>query len=75
MANMNIKTEKILSPSNIRRIIMLGISIRDQLENAEKGLISDYDSTQTYTRGQAVYYDNYLYKCLYTTTGTWDSTK
>ena len=75
MANMNIKTEKILSPSNIKKIIMLGISLRDELENAEKGLISDYDSTQTYTRGQAVYYDNYLYKCLYTTTGTWDSTK
>ena len=71
----NIKTKKILSEDNCKRIIALGISLRDQLENAEKGLISDYDSTQTYTRGQAVYYDNYLYKCLYTTTGTWDSTK
>ena len=75
MANMNIKTEKILSPSNIKRIIMLGISLRDELSNMELGLISDYDNTKTYTRGQAVYYNNYLYKCLYTTTGDFDESK
>ena len=75
MANMNIKTEKILSPSNIKRIIMLGVGLRDQLSNMELGLISDYDNTKTYTRGQAVYYNNYLYKCLYTTTGDFDESK
>ena len=75
MANMNIKTEKILSPSNIKRIIALGISLRDELSNMELGLISDYDNTKTYTRGQAVYYNNYLYKCLYTTTGDFDESK
>ena len=41
MANMNIKTEKILSPSNIRRIIMLGVGLRDELNNMELGLISE----------------------------------
>ena len=75
MTNMNIKTEKILSPSNIRRIIMLGVGLRDELNNMELGLISDYDNTKTYTRGQAVYYNNYLYKCLYTTTGDFDESK
>ena len=75
MANMNIKTEKILSPSNIRRIIMLGVGLRDELNSVELGLISDYDNTKTYTRGQAVYYNNYLYKCLYTTTGDFDESK
>ena len=71
----NIKTKKILSEENCKRIIMLGISIRDKLENAEKGLISEYDETVTYTRGMSCYYDGYLYKCLYTTTGIWDSNK
>ena len=75
MANMNINTEKILSASNIKRIIMLGISIRDKLENAEKGLISEYDSTQTYTLGMSCDYNNYLYECKYTTTGNFDESK
>ena len=71
----NISTKKILSASNIKRIIALGISLRDELSNMELGLISDYDNTKTYTRGQAVYYNNYLYKCLYTTTGDFDESK
>lgn len=70
-----IGTKKILSEQNISKIIMLGIGLRDKLENAEKGLISDYDETTTYTRGQAVYYNNYLYECKYTTTGTFDESK
>lgn len=75
MSNIEIRTEKILSPSNIRRIIMLGVSLRNEMENISKGLISEYDSTVTYTKGMSCYYDGYLYKCIYTTTGTWDSTK
>ena len=70
-----IGTKKILSEQNISNIIMLGIGLRDELSNMELGLISDYDNTKTYTRGQAVYYNNYLYKCLYTTTGEFDNTK
>lgn len=72
---LNISTKKILSASNIKKIIQLGISLRDELSNMELGLISDYDNTKTYTRGQAVYYNNYLYKCLYTTTGDFDESK
>ena len=45
--SVNIATKKILSQENIRRIISLGISIRDKLENAEKGLISEYDETES----------------------------
>jgi hypothetical protein len=75
MANFRIPTKKILSEQNISKIIMLGIGLRDELSNMELGLISDYDITKTYTRGQAVYYNNYLYKCLYTTTGDFDESK
>ena len=73
--SVNIKTEKILSPSAIKKIIAIGISLRDEMEAVEKGLISDYDSTATYTRGMSCYYDGYLYKCIYTTTGDFDSSK
>ena len=75
MANFRIPTKKILSEQNISKIIMLGVGLRDELNNMELGLISDYDNTKTYTRGQAVYYNNYLYKCLYTTTGDFDESK
>ena len=50
-----IGTKKILSEQNISKIIMLGIGLRDKLENIEKGLISEYDSTQTYTKGMSCY--------------------
>ena len=71
----NIKTEKILSPSAIKKIIAIGISLRDKLENAEKGLISEYDETVTYTCGMSCYYNDYLYECKYTTTGNFDESK
>lgn len=75
MANFSISTKKILSASNIKRIIMLGVSLRDKMDNISKGLISEYDSTKTYTNGMSVYYDDYLYECIYTTTGDFDSSK
>ena len=73
--SINIATKKILSQENIKRIISLGISIRDKLENAEKGLISEYDKTVTYARGMSCYYNNYLYECKYTTAGDFDESK
>ena len=71
----NIKTEKHLTESAIRRIIAIGISLRDAIQAQEMGLISDYDPTVTYKAGMAVYYDDYLWKCKYTTTGDFDKSK
>ena len=39
----SIKTEKILSPSNIKRIISLGISLKDSISTLEDKCIEDYD--------------------------------
>ena len=67
-----IKTEKILSPENIKRIIAMGISLKDSVENISKGLIEEYDSTKTYSPDMACYYNDYLYRCLFATTGEFD---
>lgn len=42
------------------------------LANAVSG---GYDSSTTYNPNDIVAYNNYLYKCTATTTGSWDSTK
>ena len=72
MANFRIPTKKILSEQNISKIIMLGISLRDEMENISKELIEEYDSTKTYSPDMACYYNDYLYRCLFTTTGEFD---
>ena len=72
MANFNISTKKILSASNIKRIIMLGISLKNGIESIEQDLIKEYDTTKTYSPDMAVYYNDYLYRCLFTTTGEFD---
>lgn len=71
----NIKTEKILSPSNIKKIIALGISLRDEMEALEKSIISEYDETKTYSKGDCFFYNGYLYRTKYTTTGVFDESK
>lgn len=35
----------------------------------------DYDTTTTYSEGNFAIYENTLYVCTATTSGTWDSTK
>ena len=67
-----IKTQKVLSEQNIKRIIAMGLSLKDKLEEVEKELITDYDSTKTYSPDMACYYNDYLYRCLFTTTGEFD---
>ena len=72
MANFSISTKKILSDSNIKRIIMLGISLKNGIESIEQDLIKEYDTTKTYSPDMACYYNDYLYRCLFTTTGEFD---
>ena len=72
MANFRIPTKKILSEQNISKIILLGISLRDEMENISKELIEEYDSTKTYSPNMACYYNDYLYRCLFATTGEFD---
>ena len=67
-----IKTEKILSAENCKRIIAMGISLKDSVENISKELIEEYDSTKTYSPDMACYYNDYLYRCLFATTGEFD---
>ena len=58
----NIKTEKILSKENCKRIIAMGLSLKDSVESIEQDLIKEYDSTKTYSPDMACYYNDYLYR-------------
>ena len=71
----SIKTEKILSPSNIKRIIALGISLKDSISALENKCIEDYDSTKTYVKNSLVIYNGYIYKTKTVTTGDFDENK
>ena len=71
----NIKTEKILSMSNIKRIIMLGISLKDSISALEDKCIEDYDATKTYVKNSLVIYNGYIYKTKTVTTGDFDENK
>ena len=71
----NIKTEKILSPENCKRIISLGISLKDSISTLEDKCIEDYDSTKTYVKNSLVIYNGYIYKTKTVTTGDFDENK
>ena len=71
----SIKTEKILSPSNIKRIISLGISLKDSISALENKCIEDYDSTKTYVKNSLVIYNGYIYKTKTVATGDFDENK
>ena len=75
MANLSIKTQKLLSPENIRRIISLGISLKDSISTLEDKCIEDYDSTKTYVKNSLVIYNGYIYKTKTVTTGDFDENK
>ena len=75
MSGFNIKTEKILSMSNIKRIIMLGISLKDSISALENKCIEDYDATKTYVKNSLVIYNGYIYKTKTVTTGDFDENK
>ena len=71
----SIKTEKILSPSNIKRIISIGISLKDSISALEDKCIEDYDATKTYVKNSLVIYNGYIYKTKTVTTGDFDENK
>ena len=71
----SIKTEKILSPSNIKRIISLGISLKDSISALEDKCIEDYDTTKTYAKNSLVIYNGYIYKTKTVATGDFDENK
>jgi hypothetical protein len=58
------------------RAINGNMDIIDDVMNASQNSIAPpYDSTESYSEGDMVMYELYLYKCLEETTGTWDATK
>ena len=71
----NIKTEKILSPENCKRIISLGISLKDSISTLGDKCIEDYDATKTYVKNTLVIYNGYIYKTKTVATGDFDENK
>ena len=71
----NIKTNKILSEENIRKIIMLGISLKDIATNIQDKCLEEYNPNKTYMKDSYVTYDGYLWKAKTVSTGEFNSDK
>lgn len=56
-------------------IKQLAYDIGDYVIALANAVSGGYDSSTTYNPNDIIAYNNYLYKCTATTTGTWDSTK
>lgn len=50
-------------------------TVKDITDKSNLNLAEEYDSTSTYAVGDYVIYESVLYKCIASTTGTFDSTK
>ena len=50
-------------------------TVKDITDKSNLNLAEEYDSTSTYAVDDYVIYESVLYKCIATTTGTFDSTK
>ena len=50
-------------------------TVKDITDKSNLNLAEEYDSTSTYAVDDYVIYESVLYKCIGTTTGTFDSTK
>lgn len=50
-------------------------TVKDIVQFANQNIADEYDSTSTYAVDDYVIYESVLYKCIGTTTGTFDSTK
>ena len=50
-------------------------TVKDNTDKSNLNLAEEYDSTSTYAVDDYVIYESVLYKCIGTTTGTFDSTK
>ena len=73
--SINIKTQKILSPSNVKKIIELGISLKDNLDVVNQKCVEEYDDTRTYAPNMLCIYNNYIWECKFTTTGVFNENK
>lgn len=70
-----IKEKKMLSSDNIKRIIQLGISLRDQLDAVNQKCITPYDENVLYAKNMFVVYNSYIWQCKTSTQGVFDESK
>ena len=73
--SVDIKTLKILSEENLRKLIALIISLASSIDSLKQKCIEDYNSTKTYLKDSFVIYDGYLYKINTVMTGDFDENK
>lgn len=72
MATLNLNKKKFLSEENVAQIVKIGINFGERLNSIESKCIAPYDETHSYLKDELCIYDNYIYKCNSTATGTWN---
>ena len=73
--SINIKTNKILSEENIRKIIMLGISLKDIATNIQDKCLEEYNPDKNYLKDSYFTHNGYLYKAKTVITGEFNENK
>lgn len=72
MATLNLNKKKFIDEENLKTIVKIGISFGERLNSIESKCIALYDETHSYLKDELCIYDNYIYKCNSTATGTWN---
>lgn len=72
MATLNLNKKKFIDEENLKTIVKIGISFGERLNSIESKCIASYDETHSYLKDELCIYDNYIYKCNSTATGTWN---
>lgn len=72
MATLNLKKKKFIDEDALKKIVAIGINFGERLNSIESKCIAPYDETHSYLKDELCIYDNYIYKCNSTATGTWN---
>ena len=72
MATLNLKKKKFIDEDALKKIVAIGINFGERLNSIESKCIASYDETHSYLKDELCIYDNYIYKCNSTATGTWN---
>ena len=75
MTTLNLKQKKFIDEETLKRIIEIGIGFGERLNTIETNCITDFSEDKLYLKGEACYYDGYIYRAKTSTQGAWVDTR
>ena len=72
---LNLQQKKYIDEATLQKIIKVGINFGEKLNVIESSCIKDFDETIPYLKGEAVFYNNFVYRAKVSTQGAWVDTR